>query len=153
MFIPRFRRLFSLVATVMVLMATLAACGGVKDTTIPAPPSSSKVEGAGEGVVGTIMTAIDQSSQAELAKDNATKDASATYTTTASFDEVVSFYQQQMKERGWKVATDGEQIDKATGTAGLDFVSGKNHALILAFDMAKMGDKGVMVMTINAHEN
>lgn len=150
----RSRRMIATMTSLLVLLMTLAACGGVKDTTIPAPPNSTPAQATGDATspVSLLITSMQPELEKQLAAKNVTTDKQEAYTSTSSLTEVADFYKAQMKERGWKTSAEGEVIDTTNGTAVLAYESGDNGALIMAFDMSSFGEEGVLVMTANAHQ-
>lgn len=153
MLTARSRRMFATMTSLLVLLMTLAACGGgVKDTTIPAPPSGTKVDGAGDSTssVGLVIGAMQPELEKQLAAKDVITDKQEAFTSSASLTEVVDFYKAEMKTRGWKTSAEGEQV--TSENAVLAYESGDNGALIMVFDLGAFQEEGVLVMTANAHQ-
>jgi hypothetical protein len=124
----------------------LAACGGIKDTTIPPPPSGTEVKEGDNAVLDVFINAVKPDLETEVAKDNAQIDKQVVYTSTAPVADVVKFYRDTMKEKGWDESTNAPTGD---GGASLGYDSGKNGAVIYISDGTPLGIDGTLVLTIN----
>jgi hypothetical protein len=139
------RRLMA-VFVVLSLTLGLAACGGVKDTTIPPPPGGTEVKKGDNAVMDVFIDAVQPELEKEVAKEDGQVDKQAVYTTTTPVADVVKFYQDTMKANGWNESTNQPTGD---GGASLGYDSGKNAAVIYIGDGTPMGIEGTFVLTIN----
>ena len=137
-----------LIAVFVVLSLTLglAACGGVKDTTIPPPPGGTEVKEGDNPTMDAFINAVRPELEKEVATSNGQVDKQVIYTTSTPVADVVKFYRDTMKEKGWNESTNQPTGD---GGASLGYDSGKNGAVIYVGDATLLGVDGTLVLAIN----
>jgi hypothetical protein len=140
------RRLMA-VFVVLSLTLGLAACGGVKDTTIPPPPGGTDVKEGLNPALDAFIGAVKPALESEVAKDEGQVDKQAVYTTSTPVADVVKFYRDTMKEKGWTESTNKVSPDGSSTSLGYD--SGKNAAVVYVSDGSVLGVEGTVVLTIN----
>ena len=138
-------RRFAAVWVLGIVMLGLAACGGVSDTSVPPPPSSTAVQAGSNDKVDVFMGAVQPEMEKALTPEGGQLDKEAYYTTPSSVSEVVTFYTDEMKKRGWKETT---RDATATETI-LTYNSGNNAVAIFITEGSTLGTEGTFVMTIN----
>jgi len=139
------RRLMA-VFVVLSLTLGLAACGGVKDTTIPPPPGGTEVKEGDDANLDLFISFVKPALEQEVAKENGQVDKQAIYTTSTPVADVVKFYSDTMKANGWNESTNQAGAD---GSTSLGYDSGKNAAVIYISDGSALGIDGTFVMAIN----
>jgi hypothetical protein len=139
------RRLMA-VFVVLSLTLGLAACGGVKDTTIPPPPGGTEVKEGDDATMDMFIGIVKPALEQEVAKENGQVDKQAIYTTATPVADVVKFYRDTMKEKGWTESTNQTSPD---GSTSLGYDSGKNAAVLYISDGSTLGIEGTFVMAIN----
>jgi hypothetical protein len=139
------RRLMA-VFVVLSLTLGLAACGGVKDTTIPPPPGGAEVKEGDDATLDMFIGIVKPALEQEVAKENGQVDKQAIYTTSTPVADVVKFYRDTMKEKGWTESTNQTSPD---GSTSLGYDSGKNAAVLYISDGSTLGIEGTFVMAIN----
>lgn len=137
----------SLALIVAFLGLNLAACGGVKDTTIPAPPNSSKVETGQDPTIDMIASSMQGAMDQTASQQGMTMSNPSIYLSADAPAAVMTFYKKEMADRGWSIPKDGDQ--SGTATPFLAYESGDNAALIFAVDMTGTGTEGTMVYITN----
>ncbi len=138
-------RRMSLVILVLLSALTLAACGGVSDTTVPPPPNGTEVKTGDDAITDTMIQTMNDTLQSTASSENFKIDKTTSYTSTSSPKEVADFYKTEMKNRGWN-ETDSQEV---AGAYILGYDSGNNGVLIMAFDQTTIGGNGTLVMTMN----
>jgi hypothetical protein len=146
------RKLLVLLATLSVLMLTLAACGGVSDTTIPAPPGGTVVDPKGSDLNSTLVSTIQPNLDTSLKAQNISLEKQDAYATSSSVTDVANFYKTEMKNRGWNLDASNEQ--SSAGQSVIVFDSGDKAAMIMIVDASQLpGGNGTLVLTANAKKN
>lgn len=126
-------------ALLVVLMVGLVGCGGgVTDTTIPAPPSSSEYQNGQDPILDAAVSSFSQSA-ANVGTGTTTK----FYISTATMDEIKNFYTTEMPKRGWKTI----ESPAVPNTVSVNFQADANVAAINAIDLTMTGSTGILVIT------
>lgn len=139
------RRLMAVFA-LAILLTGLAACGGVKDTTIPPPPGGTEVQQGADQTADLLITTMKPALEDAAQKEKGKVDKQTYYTTSSSIADVTKFYEDEMTKRGWK-KIDNSQI--TADNAFLGYESGNNGAFIMAFNGTTLGGSGTLVLTAN----
>ena len=139
-------RRFAAVWVLGIVMLGLAACGGVSDTSVPPPPSSTVVQSGSNAMIDVFVSAFRSEMVGQLTTKGGQLDKEAYYTTPSSLSEVATFYSTEMKKRGWKETTN--ETD-ANGTV-LGYDSGNNSVAIFITEGSTLDTEGTFVMTLNA---
>lgn len=143
-------RRFVAVCAVLSLMLGLAACGGVSDTTVPPPPGGTEVKQGDDPNVDLLISTFSPAIEGAVGQQNAKVDKTAYYTSSSSVADIVSFYETEMKNRGWEPLASNSQ---AAGQGILGYNSGNNGVLIYVGDGSLLGSSGTFVMTTNISSN
>jgi hypothetical protein len=139
------RRLLSVVAFA-ILLTGLVACGGVKDTTIPAPPGATEVKKGDDSITDLLIDGMTPALEKAATDEKGKVDKQIYYNTSSSVADVAKFYEAEMTKLGWKKIDNSEV---SAENAFLGYESGSNGAFIFAFDNASFGGTGTLVLTAN----
>ena len=139
------RRFLSVMAFALVLTG-LVACGGVKDTTIPAPAGATEVKKGDDATTDLLIDTMTPALESAATQEKGKVDKQIFYKTSSSVADVAKFYEDEMTKRGWK-KIDNSEI--TVENAFLGYESGDKGAFIFAFDNASFGGTGTLVLTAN----
>ena len=132
------QRFFGYVLLVVLMVGVVGCGGGVSDTTIPAPPSSSEYQKGQDPVLDTMVDSFSQSMAT-----SGTSTTNKFYMSTASAEEIKNFYTTEMTKRGWKTIESPSIPD----TTSVNFQADNNVAAINMIDLSMAGSTGILVIT------
>src|SRR5262245_43612462 len=132
-------RRFVAICAILALMLGLAACGGVSDTTIPAPPGGTEVKEGSDQTLDVLIQALKPAFSEAISNEKGNVDKQAFYTSTSSVADVAKFYDDAMKKNGWDALTDNSTQPTM---AALGYSSGNKGAVIFITDTSSFGGSG-----------
>ncbi len=132
------QRFFGYVLLVVLMVGLVGCGGGVTDTTIPAPPSSSEYQEGQDQILDAAVGSFKQSSAGV-----GTNTTNKFYISTASMDEIKNYYTTEMPKRGWKTI----ESPAVPNTVSVNFQADSNVASINAIDLSMTGSTGILVIT------
>lgn len=126
----------------------LAGCGGSGDVSVPEPPRSTPYESSGITEVDQIIeqwqASVPQTMDEQEVKPETIEQA--TYQSTASLQEIATFYD-QLTESGWMKVDQMPNLLEDQGLLLAGYENGTTTLIVGAIDLERFGGDGVVIYT------
>jgi hypothetical protein len=143
-----------LLLSILLAAFVVAGCGGPPpDTSVPAPPQAAAFEPGDNPKINQLVadwkSAVPAAMRDQQIKPETIEER--VYQSSASLQEIASFYKQTLTGRGWHEVPRMPGLQDGVFLAGYE-IGGNTTFVVNAVDASLFGGSGVVVYTVKGHK-